>query len=130
MENEPPEAVQQIQVPSGEREVVVGTVSAGETWSFSAAGKWKTGFVWCGADGYRNFLYDALELAPRAPREARLKLMGRFRDEPDRIAFPIGAAKVSMNGLPIVIDRKGKLHEVLNAPVAAAGPGAAGSASC
>jgi hypothetical protein len=91
MGNELPGAVQQIQVPSGEREVVVGTVSAGETWSFSAAGKWKTGFVWCGADGYRNFLYDALELAPRAPREARLKLMGRFRDEPDRIAFPIGA---------------------------------------
>jgi hypothetical protein len=91
MGNKPPEAVQQIQVPSGEREVVVGTVSAGETWSFSAAGKWKTGFIWCGAEGYRNFLYDALELAPRAPREARLKLIGRFRDEPDRIAFPIGA---------------------------------------
>jgi hypothetical protein len=90
MGNELPGAVQQIQVPSGERDVVVGTVSAGETWSFSAAGKWKTGFVWCGADGYRNFLYDALELAPRAPREARLKLMGRFRDEPDRIAFAIG----------------------------------------
>ncbi len=88
---EPPDADQPIQVPSGERDVVIGTVSAGETWSFSAAGKWKTGFVWCGPEGYRNFLYDALELAPRAPREARLKLMGRFRDEPDRIAFPIGA---------------------------------------
>ena len=91
MGNEPPEAVQQIQVPSGEREVVVGTVSAGETWSFSAAGRWKTGFVWCGADGYRNFVFDALEFAPRAPGQARLKLMCKFRGEPDSAAFPIGA---------------------------------------
>jgi hypothetical protein len=91
MGNEPPEAVQQIQVPAGEREVVVGTLSIGDTWSFSAAGKWKTGFVWCGADGYRNFFFDALEFAPRVPGQPRLKLMGKFRDEPDRIAFPIGA---------------------------------------
>jgi hypothetical protein len=91
MGNEPPEAVQQIQVASGEREVVVGTVSAGETWSFSAAGKWKTGFVRCGPDGYRNFVFDALEFAPRVPGQARLKLMGKFRGEPDSAAFPIGA---------------------------------------
>jgi hypothetical protein len=91
MGNEPPEAVQQIQVASGEREVVVGTVSAGETWSFSAAGKWKTGFVRCGPDGYRNFVFDAVEFAPRAPGQARLKLMGKFRGEPDSAAFPIGA---------------------------------------
>ena len=81
----------EIRVPSGEREVPIGTVSAGETWSLSAAGEWSTGFVRCGPDGYRNFLYDALNFAPRAPGEARLKLMGRFKDEPDSAAFPIGA---------------------------------------
>ncbi|HEY6518184.1 MAG TPA: hypothetical protein VIZ19_02300 [Roseiarcus sp.] len=88
---EPLEAGLTIRVPSGEREVAVGTVSAGETWSFSAAGQWQTGFVRCGADGYRNFLFDALKFAPRARGEARLKLIGRFRDEPDSAAFPIGA---------------------------------------
>ena len=91
MGNQPPETIREIQVPSGEREVGIGTVSAGETWSFSAAGEWSTGFVRCGPDGYRNFLFDALEFAPRAPGAARLKLMGKFRDEPDSAAFPIGA---------------------------------------
>src|SRR3984957_19460000 len=88
---DPLEAGQEIRIPSGEREVVIGTVTAGETWSFSAAGEWSTGFVRCGPDGYRNFLFDALEFAPRARVSARLKLMGKFRDEPDSAAFPIGA---------------------------------------
>ena len=91
MGNEPPKAGWDFQVPAEKHEVVVGTVSAGETWSFSAAGEWSTGFVRCGPDGYRNFLFDALEFKPRAPGEARLKLMCKFRDEPDRAAFPIGA---------------------------------------
>src|SRR5579863_9380689 len=86
-----PKAEHEIPVPSDRPEVGVMTVSAGETWSFSAAGEWKTGFVRCGPDGYRNFLFDALEFAPRAPGEARLKLMGRLNDEPDSAAFPIGA---------------------------------------
>ncbi len=81
----------EIRVPSGEREVAIGTVSAGETWSLSAAGEWSTGFVRCGPDGYRNFLYDALNFRPRVAGEARLKLMCRFKDEPDLEAFPIGA---------------------------------------
>jgi hypothetical protein len=88
---DPLEAGQEIRIPSGEREVAIGTVTAGETWSFSAAGEWRTGFVRCGPHGYRNFLFDALEFAPRAPGAARLKLMGKFRDEPDSAAFPIGA---------------------------------------
>ena len=91
MGNQPPETIREIQVLSGEREVGIGTVSAGETWSFSAAGEWSTGFVRCGPDGYRNFLFDALEFAPRVPGAARLKLMGKFQDEPDSAAFPIGA---------------------------------------
>jgi hypothetical protein len=91
MGNEPPEAIWEFQVPSAEREVALGSVSAGDTRSFSAAGDWSTGFVRCGPDGYRNFVFDALEFAPRAPGQARLKLMGKFRGEPDSAAFPIGA---------------------------------------
>jgi hypothetical protein len=90
MGNQLPETAREIEVPSAEREVAVGTASTGETWSFSAAGRWKTGFIWCGADGYRNFLFDALKFAPRVRGQDRLKLMGRFRDEPDSAAFPIG----------------------------------------
>ena len=88
---DPLEAGREIRVPSREREVAIGTFSAGETWSFSAAGEWSTGFVHCGPGGYRNFLFDALEFTARAPGEARLKLMCKFRDEPDPAAFPIGA---------------------------------------
>lgn len=88
---EPPEGGAKIRVPAGEREVALGPVSAAETWSFSAIGQWKTGFVSCGPDGYRNFLYDALNFKPRVAGEARLKLMCRFKDEPDSAAFPIGA---------------------------------------
>ena len=91
MGHQPPETSREIQVPSGEREVAIGTVSAGDTWSFSAAGEWGARFVRCGPDGYRNFLYDALDFKPRAPGAARLKLMGKFGDEPDSAAFPIGA---------------------------------------
>src|SRR3984885_7523168 len=88
---DPLEAGQEIRIPSGERDVAIGAVSGGDTWSFSAAGKWSTGFVRCGPDGYRNFLFDALEFAPRVPGAARLELMGKFQDEPDSAAFPIGA---------------------------------------
>jgi hypothetical protein len=88
---EPPECGVTIRVPAREQEVALGPVSAGETWSFSATGQWKTGFVWCGPDGYRNFFYDALDFKPRVSSAARLRLMCRFRDEPDSKAFPIGA---------------------------------------
>src|SRR6478609_9468424 len=86
---EPPDVAWEIQVPAAEREVALGTVSAGDTWSFSAAGEWRTGFVRCGPDGYRNFFHDALDFNPRAPSAARLKLMGKFRGDPDSDAFPI-----------------------------------------
>src|SRR6202030_140681 len=55
------------------------------------AGNWSTGVVSCSPDGYRNFIFDALEFAPRVPGQPRLKLMCKFRDEPDSAAFPIGA---------------------------------------
>ncbi len=77
---------------------------AGETWSFSAKGQWKTGFVLCGPDGYRNFLYDALNLQPRVAGEPRLKLMCKFRGDPYFLeAFPIGAGGAK------TFDRPGEL---------------------
>src|SRR5271154_3346822 len=100
---DPLEAGQEIRIPSGEREVAIGRVSAGDTWSFSAAGEWSTGFVRCGPDGYRNFLFDALEFSPRVWGEARLELMAKFRDEPDSAAFPIGA------GCTKTFERSGEL---------------------
>jgi hypothetical protein len=103
MGGEPPECGAKIQVPAGEREVALGPVSAEDTWSFSANGQWSTGFVSCGPDGYRNFLYDALNFKPRVAGEARLKLMGKFRGDPDSEAFPIGA------GCTKTFDRSGDL---------------------
>jgi hypothetical protein len=103
MGGEPPECEATIRVPAGEREVALGPVSAGDTWSFSAKGQWNTGFVWCGPDGYRNFLYDALNFKPRVAGEARLRLMGKFRGDPDSEAFPIGA------GCTKTFDRSGEL---------------------
>jgi hypothetical protein len=91
MGNKPPEAGWEFHVPSAEREVILGPVSAGETLSFSATGDWSTGVVNCGPEGYRNFFFDALELAPRVPGQARLKLMGKLHGDADSEAFPIGA---------------------------------------
>jgi hypothetical protein len=79
-----------IEVPSNQPEVSALTVAAGETWSFSATGRWKNGFIACGPDGYRNFLADAVQIAPRAPGSAWLRLMGQIEGRPDT-HFPIGA---------------------------------------
>ena len=65
MATQPHEIDRDIEVPSAEREVAIGSVEAGETWSFSASGRWTNGLVRSGPAGYRNFLADALEIAPR-----------------------------------------------------------------
>jgi hypothetical protein len=80
----------EIQVPSEEREVAIGPVSAGETWSFSASGLWTNGFIHCGPEGYRNFLFDALQIEPRAPGEPWFRLIGEIRGRPGS-TFAIGA---------------------------------------
>ncbi len=87
---ERPETEYEIQVPSDQREVEVRPVSAGETWSFAAAGRWKNGWVACGPDGYRNFLFDALQIEPRAAGEPWFRLIGELRGRPGS-TFPIGA---------------------------------------
>jgi hypothetical protein len=58
------------------------TVSADETWSFSAVGQWTNGFVRCGPDGYRNFLADALQIEPRVAGRQWFELMGKIEGEP------------------------------------------------
>ena len=97
----------EIQVPSGEREVVIGPVSPGETWSFSASGLWTNGVIHCGPDGYRNFLADALQFTPRAAGEPWFRLMGEIKGDP-RTAFPIGA------GCTLTFDRAGTLVAFAN----------------
>jgi len=97
----------EIQVPSGEREVVIGPVSPGETWSFSASGLWTNGFIHCGPEGYRNFLADALQFTPRATGEPWFRLIGDIKADP-RTAFPIGA------GCTRTFDRAGTLVAFAN----------------
>jgi hypothetical protein len=84
-----PETEHEIRVPSGEREVAIGTVSAGETWSFAATGRWTNGWIACGPDGYRNFLFDALQIEPRASGEAWFRLIGEIKGWPGS-TFAIG----------------------------------------
>jgi hypothetical protein len=79
----------EIRVPSDRREVAIGTVSAGETWSFAATGRWTNGWIGCGPNGYRNFLFDALQVEPRAGGEAWFRLIGEIKDRPGS-TFAIG----------------------------------------
>ncbi len=90
MGGEFPETEYEIQVPSAQREVEVQSVSAGETWSFAATGRWTNGLIPCGPDGYRNFLFDALQIEPRAASEPWFRLIGEIKGHPGT-AFPIGA---------------------------------------
>jgi hypothetical protein len=85
-----PETENEIQVPSDRREVAIGTVSAGETWSFAATGRWTNGWIACGPDGYRNFLFDALQIEPRAGGEAWFRLIGEIKGWPGS-TFAIGS---------------------------------------
>ena len=87
---EVPEGEQTIEVPSAQPEVEVRTVSVGETWSFSASGRWTNGFIACGPDGYRNFLFDALQIKPRARGKPWFQLIGEIRGRPGS-RFAIGA---------------------------------------
>jgi hypothetical protein len=107
MEDPAREIDREIRIPSGEREVAIGTVSAGETWSFSVTGLWKNGLVRCGPDGYRNFLADALQIAPRVAEQPWFSLIGEIKGHP-RTTFPIGA------GCTRTFDRSGTLVAFAN----------------
>jgi hypothetical protein len=107
MTTKPREIDREIRVPSGEREVTIGTVSAGETWSFSVTGLWTNGFVRCGPDGYRNFLADALQIPPLVPERPWFSLIGEIKGHLGT-TFPIGA------GCTRTFDRAGTLIAFAN----------------
>lgn len=83
-----PDAIK-IKVQATSDAVVVTRVSEGETWSFTAEGRWKDWWIPCGPEGYRNFLADVLEIRPRAEEHPWFRLMGMVQESPDEL-FPIG----------------------------------------
>ena len=107
MASQPHEIDRDIEVPSAEREVAVGRVEAGETWSFSATGRWTNGLVRSGPAGYRNFLADALEIAPRVAGHPWFSLIGEIKGHPGT-TFPIAA------GCTQTFDRSGTLVAFAN----------------
>lgn len=57
--------------------VVLGEVEAGETWRFSANGRWRDALIPCGPNGYRNFAFDILDIHPREPEYDWFCLLGQ-----------------------------------------------------
>ncbi|MBV9286884.1 MAG: hypothetical protein JO288_03510, partial [Hyphomicrobiales bacterium] len=98
----------QVEVRADDPAAFVMTVHAGDTWSFSAAGRWTNGWIKCGPDGYRNFLADALQMEPRVKGKPWFQLMAKLEDEPDWLAFPIGA------GCTRAFDRDGRIIAFAN----------------
>ena len=90
MATQPREIDRDIEIPSAEREVTIGNVAAGETWSFSAWGRWTNGLVRSGPGGYRNFLADALQITPHVAGRPWFCLIGQIKGHPGT-TFPIGA---------------------------------------
>ena len=90
MATQPREIDRDIEIPSAEREVTIGNVAAGETWSFSARGRWTNGLVRSGPGGYRNFLADVLQITPHVAGRPWFCLIGQIKGHPGT-TFPIGA---------------------------------------
>jgi len=65
-------------------------VNAGETWSFSAHGRWKDWWISCGPDGYRNFLADIFQIEPRFAGQNWFCLCGEVEGTDDRFAIGRG----------------------------------------
>lgn len=68
--------IQEVEVPARSEGTPFVQVAAGETWTFSAAGRWNDWWVHCGPDGYRNFPADLLSIRPRAVGHPFFRLMG------------------------------------------------------
>lgn len=66
------------------------SVKAGDTWSFSAAGRWRDLFISCGPDGYRNFLADILQISPRVVGQNLFCLCGEVTSGDEIESFSIG----------------------------------------
>jgi hypothetical protein len=78
----------QTELPSDLPAVRIMTVTAGDTWSFSATGQWTNDCIRCGPDGYRNFLATRCRwsLPPKirhaGSRTTRHPLTGRCQARP------------------------------------------------
>lgn len=66
-------------VPASSAYVVLGEVRAGDTWRFSAEGRWRDVLIPCGPNGYRNFAFDILDIHPREPEYDWFCLVGQVQ---------------------------------------------------
>lgn len=84
--------VTRLNVPAASMEVATGvTVRAGESYVFRSEGRWRDGWITCGPAGYRNFIFDVLEIRPREADLHRFCLVGMLKGRPET-AFEIGCA--------------------------------------
>lgn len=65
-------------------------VQAGETWSFSAHGRWNDWWISCGPDGYRNFVADIFQIEPRFKGQNWFCLCGEIANSGERFAIGRG----------------------------------------
>jgi len=94
----------------------LGRVKAGETWIFSASGRWRDGWIPCGPGGYSLLIYDMLGWTCEDPGQPRYCLMARiaggsrqlyaigngakhtFNASGDLVAFPNNDRRAGRNG--------------------------------
>ena len=91
-------------VPSSRQGLFVGEAKPGERWRFSAKGTWRDWFVRCGPQGYRAFLFHALDLWPRLWNAPYFCLVGQIDervDQPLRVLDPEVAQRVVVVMRPV-----------------------------
>lgn len=69
-------------VEAASQGVFLEDVAPGETWRFEAEGRWLDGFIPCGPNGYKSFLWDVLDIRPRFPGADWFCLVGMIEDLP------------------------------------------------
>lgn len=97
----------EVTVPAKDRAVLVGPAKAGECWTFAAEGEWRDLWRKCGPEGYRSFLFHALDAWPRLWNAPYFCLVGILDDDPSTM-FRIGA------GAQVTMPRDGALHVFAN----------------
>ena len=71
-------AAKEYRIPANrEAGIEIGEVKAGETWRFRATGRWVDWFIPCGPAGFRNFVFDILDILPEQPGRPWLSLLAR-----------------------------------------------------
>ncbi len=103
----PTSAAQSFTIPAADPDVATFAVKAGETWRLRAHGRWRDAWIPCGPGGYRNFLFDVLEVHPRESDARWFCLMGVVDGHPGS-AFAIGPGRTK------TFDHDGELHVFAN----------------